>query len=94
MMVHFGQPQNTTWCPYLDTLHEDLFIKTILCNLGGIYSLAKGKHRCSSVWNCKGGVAEMWRQITPGLFFMLSVSSGYLTLYRFMVLRDAHHCSV
>lgn len=27
-------------------------------------------------------------------FFMLSVSSGYLTLYLFMVLHDAHHCSV
>lgn len=48
-MVHFVQPQNTIWCPCLDMLHEDLFIKTILYNLGGIYSLAKLKHRCSSV---------------------------------------------
>lgn len=41
MMVCSDQSPNTIWCPYLDMLYEDLFIKTILYNLSGIYSLAK-----------------------------------------------------
>lgn len=48
-MVRSNRSQNAIWCPYLDTLHEDLFIKTVLYNLSGIYSLAKENHRCSSV---------------------------------------------